>query len=57
MASGEDYLKALDSMNQYVNEASVFYANNNAPRSAEISSELADDLTRKREALKTDAIR
>lgn len=57
MASGEDYLKGLTKMTSYINEASVFYGNNQGKRSAEIASELEADLKRKRDVLKADAVR
>ncbi len=57
MASGEDYLRGLQKMTSYIQEASVFYGNSAAKRSTDIEDELSADLKRKREILKADAVR
>ena len=57
MASGEDYLKGLENMSDYVAQASIFYANPNAKSSGAIATELGTDLKRKMDALKADAAR
>jgi hypothetical protein len=57
LASGEDYLKGLENMSEYISKASVFYADPNAKRSTEIAGELGSDLKRKKDVLKADAVR
>ena len=57
MASGEDYLKGLQLMSEYIAQASIFYANPNSKSSSDLATELGADLKRKMDALKSDTAR
>lgn len=57
MASGEDYLKALDKMSSYITLASVFFDNPNGKKSIDTYEQLKQDLQHKRDILKADSIK
>lgn len=57
LASGEDYLKGLSKMGEYINIASVFYENPNTTKSSKIYEELSQSLQHKQSILKADTIK
>ena len=52
MVSGEDYLKVLNNMNQYIHLKSSFFKNDNAANSKLIFEQLTQDLDKKSQVLK-----
>lgn len=52
MVSGEDYLKVLNNMNQYIQLKSLFFKNDNAANSKLIFEQLTLDLDKKSQILK-----